>query len=188
MKLVVFAKAARMGQAKTRLAAGVGPVHAQRLYRAMTARVLRNVTDPRWHTVVAVTPDGATDAAWQGLPKVGQGRGGLTQRLVRAMEATGSVCVIGTDCPEVEATDIADAFRALQQADLVLGPADDGGFWLIAARGPVRPELFADVRWSTEHALADVAQNAKGQVAYLRTLTDVDDVEALRAVRGRVRI
>lgn len=184
----MFAKVPRMGQAKTRLAVGVGRVHAQRLYRAMTARVLREVTDSRWETVVAVTPDGANDPLWQGLPTVGQGGGGLSQRLVRAMDISGPVCVIGTDCPEVGAADIADAFRALRQADLVLGPADDGGFWLIAAKGPVRAELFSDVRWSTEHALADVARNVEGRVAYLRTLTDVDDAETLRAVRRRARI
>ena len=181
----MFAKAPRMGRAKTRLAADVGVVHAQRLYRAMTAKVLRAVRDPRWDTVLAATPEGAWDAAWRGTARIGQGGGDLGARLARAMGGPRPVCVIGTDCPEVSAQDIAAAFRALRGAELVLGPAGDGGFWLIAARGPVGAELFKDVRWSSEHALADVAANADGRVAYLRELVDVDDAEALRAVRAR---
>ena len=184
-RLVVFAKAPRMGRAKTRLARDVGLVHAQRLYRAMTAKVLRAVQDPRWDTVLAATPEGAWDAAWDGAELTGQGGGDLGARLARAMGVPGPVCVIGTDCPEVEAQDIAAAFRALRGAELVLGPAGDGGFWLITARGPVGAELFKDVRWSGETALADVAANVEGEVAYLRELVDVDDAAALREVRAR---
>ena len=183
--LVVFAREPVMGRAKTRLAAGVGAVHAHRLYRAMILATLRRTADPRWTTVVAVAPDRAAGhPIWAGWDQVGQGGGSLSPRLSRALSRPGPVAVIGTDCPQVRARDIADAFAALRSHDLALGPADDGGFWLIAARD-ARPDLFGGVRWSTEHALADVAANSRGRVAYLRTLTDVDDVEALRAVRAR---
>ena len=190
MKLVVFAKAPVMGRAKTRLAAGIGNVHALRLYRAMTARVLRNVRDARWRTVVAVSPDRARVKLWEGVATVPQGGGSLSPRLARAMDVRGPVCVIGTDCPQVGARDVADAFALLRTHDVVLGPADDGGFWLVGARKAeawAEAGMFAGVRWSTEHALADVRGNverAGGRVGELRTLVDVDDVAALAAVRA----
>ena len=186
MKLVVFAKAPVMGRAKTRLAAGVGAVHALRLYRAMTARVLRNVRDARWETVVAVSPDRARVRLWEGFATVPQGPGSLSPRLARAMSGREPVCVIGTDCPQVGARDVADAFALLRTHDVVLGPADDGGFWLIGGRG-VKGGVFDGVRWSSEHALADVAGNvarAGGRVGRLRVLVDVDDAGALAKVRG----
>ena len=195
-RLVVFAKAPRMGAAKTRLARDVGAVAAQRHYRALTARTLRRVRDGRWQLELRVTPDGARLPLWRGArisdqAIVDQGRGGLSERLGRAMAGPRPVCVIGTDAPEVRAADIAEAFRALRRAELVLGPATDGGFWLIAARGPVPGALFADVRWSGPNAAADVAAQAGhllGRVAWLRELADVDDGEALRAWRQRKRL
>ena len=184
--LVVFARAPVMGRAKTRLAVGVGAVHAHRLYRAMVARVLREVgRDPRWKTVVAVAPDRAVGHPdWRGFAQTGQGGGSLSPRLHRALNMGGRVCVVGTDCPEVRKRDVWEAFQRLRGCELVLGPADDGGFWLIGARG-VGQAQFKGVRWSTEHALADVADRAEGKVGYLRTLVDVDDVEALQEVRRR---
>ena len=184
--LVVFAREPVVGRAKTRLAAGVGVVHAHRLYRAMVARVLREVGhDPRWRTVIAVAPDRAVGHPdWRGFTQVGQGGGSLSPRLHRALNMGGNVCVIGTDCPEVRRQDVWEAFRRLRDCEVVLGPAYDGGFWLVGARG-VGEAQFEGVRWSTEYALADVAERAGGEVGYLRTLVDVDDVAALREVRRR---
>ena len=188
-RLVIFAKAPLMGKAKTRLAADVGYPHAQRLYRAMTANVLRRVTDPRWETVLAVSPDRRLGQfpLWERLPQVPQGQGSLSPRLARAFATPRPTCVIGTDCPGVEAQDIANAFRLLRRNALVLGPADDGGFWLMAARGPLPEGVFEDVRWSTEHALKDVAANSPGPVARLRTLTDADDLRAWRRASAEAK-
>ena len=80
------------------------------------------------------------------------------------------------------------AFDALGDADAVLGPAEDGGYWLIGLkrsprRKPIR--LFEGVRWSTEHALADTEAGLAGlRIARLETLRDVDDARDLAALRA----
>ena len=83
----------------------------------------------------------------------------------------------------MDATDIAAAFRALRSHDHVFGPASDGGFWLMGARGPLRRGFFEGVRWSHDETLADVKARTNGDYAELRTLTDVDDLKALRLAR-----
>ena len=87
-RLIIFAKAPIMGRAKTRLAADIGPVHAQRIYRAMTARILRNLQSPKWDTVLAVTPAQWLGAipAWNGAAQYAQVSGSLSPRLMQAFD------------------------------------------------------------------------------------------------------
>ena len=188
-KLIIFAKAPIMGQAKTRLAADVGVVHAKRLYRAMSAKIIRDVQDPRWDTYLAITPKVMMGRVpeWHDVSQYPQVTGSLTPRLMQAFSDKGPTVVIGTDCPQIKASDISDAFAALKRWDVVLGPAEDGGFWLIGLDGPAPHGLFDHVRWSSQYALQDVTANIVGAVGYLRTLTDVDDAEALRVVRQSFR-
>ena len=183
--LYIFAKAPAMGKAKTRLAADIGKVHAQRLYRAMLSKVIRRVQDPRWDTVIMITPGSARDRVpeWRGLPQIPQEPGSLSPRLAAAFTAKGPILVIGTDCPQVCRNDIADGFKALKSFPAVFGPADDGGFWLMGMRGPVKAGVFNNVRWSHEDTLSDIEANIDGSVHHLRTLIDVDDLKALRALR-----
>ena len=182
--LIVFARAPRLGQVKRRLAAGIGPRRALAFYRQTLAAVLgRLAPSRRWRTVLAVTPDRAR-ARWPRRCAVRfQGRGDLGERLHRATAPFRRVVVVGTDIPALSAADVRAAFRALGRADAVFGPAEDGGFWLVglSPRRPLRP--FAEVRWSTEHALADTIANFHGRrIALLRTLRDVDTAADLAAL------
>lgn len=189
--LFVFAKAPVLGRAKTRLAAHTGFVHAKRLYRMMVSRVLRNSADPRWQTILAVTPSNAVGVVkdWDGFAQIAQVSGSLSPRLAACFSRKGPTVVIGTDSPQIKAQDIAQAFKLLKSNTLVFGPASDGGFWLIGAKGPVAPEIFDNVAWSTETAMSDIERNVKGDIAYLRTLTDIDDIDALRSYRrGKTKI
>src|SRR5581483_9181741 len=161
-QLVIFARELRRGRVKRRLAAGIGEAATLAFYRRCLARLLRRVgRDTRWQTVLAVTPDGAARRAraWPlRLRRLRQGPGDLGQRMGRALRRgpPGAVCIVGADIPDVAATHVWRAFRALARADVVLGPAADGGYWLVGARGRARhADLFADVRWSSAHALAD---------------------------------
>lgn len=184
--LYVFAKKPAMGAAKTRLARDIGPTHAQRIYRAMTAMILRQVSDPRWDTILYAAPANAvgTVPAWAGYAQQAQPDGSLSPRLAQVFRGQKRpVLVIGTDCPQVQSRDIADAIRALRSHLAVFGPASDGGFWLMGAMAPLAPEIFDHVRWSSEHTLADLELQLKGRVAKLRTLTDVDDADGLRVWR-----
>jgi len=185
-RLYVFAKAPAMGKAKTRLAADIGKVHAHRLYRTMLSAVIGQVQDPRWETVIMATPAQAigTVPEWTGLRQIPQVNGSLSPRLAAVFRDKGPIIVIGTDCPQVTRNDIADGFKALKKYNAVFGPADDGGFWLMGMNAPVRSDIFDNVRWSHENTLSDVEANIDGSVHRLRTLIDVDDLKALRALRA----
>ena len=89
--------------------------------------------------------------------------------------------------PGVGRARIAEAFRALGRADAVLGPATDGGYWLVGLRrtAAVPAGLFRGVRWSTAHALADTEASMAGlRVAHVATLADVDTAADLGRAGG----
>lgn len=172
-------KAPEAGRVKTRLAAAIGAVEAVRCYRAMLARTVRRLADGRWATWLAVTPDGAAPRmAAHGIAVVPQGPGGLGARMQRVMDdlPPGPVVIVGSDIPGIGRGDVAAAFRALGGHDAVLGPADDGGYWLVGQRRiPTTLRLFEGVRWSSADTLADTIGNLAGRkVSLLRTMGDLD--------------
>lgn len=173
----------RPGRVKTRLARDIGNVTAAWWMRHQTARLLRRVSgDPRWRVFLAVTPDaeGRATRCWpSGLPRIAQGSGDLGARMARVFRTLppGPAVIVGADIPELGAAHVAAAFRALGGHDAVLGPAADGGYWLVGLKRPRAqpPGLFACVRWSGEHALADTAATLPGRVAILPDiLADID--------------
>ncbi len=181
-RLVVMAKQPRSGRVKTRLAHQIGSAEAVRVYRTILSSTLRNLSsDPRWQTWVAASPDtSVADPTWPATVCLrGQGSGDLGQRMQRVFDTMprGPVVIIGSDIPGINRTDIALAFSALGGKDAVFGPAPDGGYWLVGQRRmPKVLALFADVRWSSEHALADTLANLRGyKTAMLRTIADVDE-------------
>ncbi|WP_127076792.1 TIGR04282 family arsenosugar biosynthesis glycosyltransferase [Rhodomicrobium lacus] len=173
------------GAVKTRLAREIGPVAASALTRALTARLLRELAcDARFRCMLAVSPPTATMArfpAWRAggrVQRLAQVRGDLGARMQALLDRCGKepVVVVGTDIPGIAREIIADALRLLRRADAVFGPAEDGGYWLVGLRR--RPKIlkpFANVRWSSEHALADTLANLQGcRVAFAKTLFDID--------------
>jgi rSAM/selenodomain-associated transferase 1 len=188
--LVIMAKSPRLGLAKRRLGAEIGDVAALRFYRNCLNRTcLRLGSDPRWQTLLAVTPDRDVRARhWpSNVPRIAQGAGDLGQRMHRifAELPPGDVIVIGSDIPTIELSHIAQAFHLLGRADAVFGPARDGGYWLVGLkRMPAPPNAFAKVRWSGPHALADTLANLDGKrIALAATLSDVDEANTYRACR-----
>lgn len=202
--LVIFAKGARPGQVKTRLARDIGAIDATWWFRHQSAALIRRLSrDRRWRTVLAVTPDGAVSggrARPSRLPRVGQGPGDLGRRMARFLRrepgtgiSCGPVVIVGTDIPGLGPRHVAGAFRLLGRHGVVLGPAMDGGYWLIGAAPATRlpRDALAGVRWSSEYALADtLARLGSVTVGFAATLVDVDcgaDLRAatpLRDVRG----
>lgn len=185
--LIVMLKEPRAGRVKTRLGKDIGMTAAAWWFRHQVKRLLRRIEDPRWDVVLAVAPDraGLLSRVWPShLPRIPQGHGDLGDRMARAMYSIpiGPVCVIGADIPGVGPKQIARAFAALGASDAVFGPAPDGGYWLIGLRKthPLPPTIFQDVRWSTEHALADTRASLGGlSVALIDELQDVDTIDDL---------
>lgn len=193
-QLVLMAKAPRLGRVKTRLARGIGAVAATHFFRRTSIDLLRRLDDPRWQTVLALSPDISVHETgiWpEAVPRIAQGPGDLGARMGRLMRdlPPGPVVIVGCDIPDVTRGHVARAFAALGDADAVFGPAEDGGYWLVGLRRHPRvPEIFGGVRWSSEHALADTLANvgkAKLRVATLESLSDIDTAEDFARWRGR---
>lgn len=187
-----MAKAPRMGRVKTRLARDIGMVGAWSFYRHTLARVSQPLArDRRWLTWLFVSPDLSVfdDSIWPvQTHRVGQGTGDLGGRMDRVMATmpTGPVVIIGADIPDIRPRHIASAFKSLGAHDTVFGPAEDGGYWLVGQkRRPKTMPLFAGVRWSSPHALADTVANLPktSRIGYLETLSDVDDGPSYTAYR-----
>lgn len=186
--LYIFVKAPFIGAAKTRLAADIGGPQAMRLYRAMSAQIIRRVQDPRWDTVLYVTPRQQIGAEFGGIwpahvPRVAQPKGSLSPRLAAVFSQKRPTIVIGSDCPFVTRCDIAASIAALRKGDAVVGPANDGGFWLLGTNGPAPRGLFENIRWSHSETLSDLERRLGTAPARLRTLMDIDDGAALRRWR-----
>lgn len=183
----MFLKAPRPGLVKVRLAAAIGPEAASAAYRQLVERLLASLgrLDP---VQLCFTPDDAVAeiqpwlaARWTAAP---QGDGDLGARLERAFDQAFAaearrVVIIGSDCPDIAVPDIEAAWAALRESDVVLGPATDGGYWLVGLRAP-QPQLFRGIPWSTAAVLTETLARARLaglSVHLLRALSDVDTVE-----------
>ncbi len=180
--LCVFLRVPRIGRVKTRLARDIGAVAAWSFYRDRLARTLGELGgDPRWRLWPAATPerDVVDCRMLRGLTVLGQGGGDLGARMARVVDALppGPAVIVGVDAPALSARHVAAAFKALGNAEGVFGPAADGGYWLVGVSPRRRvPRIFAGVRWSTRHALADTLASLGGAShVFLETLEDVDD-------------
>ncbi len=204
-RLVIMVKEPRAGKTKTRLAKIIGAARATGVYRAMMASLVARLgRDTRWQTVLAVSPDEALGQAvfgrgtgrighsrigqgQIGQAQIGQGRGDLGQRLQRLADRipAGPIVIVGTDIPAITPSAIASAFRALGRHDAVFGPSSDGGYWLVGLKRRPRVAIaFANVRWSSPHALKDTQANFRGlSVAKIAVLDDVDDGAAFAAMK-----
>lgn len=189
--LIVFGRRPALGVGKRRLAAEIGNLDAWRFQQHALRHLTRTLhADQRWRLWRCLTPD--APAPRRPANELPQGRGDLGARLEHAIKHAppGRVVIIGSDAPQVRRTDIAAAFAALARADAVIGPAADGGFWLIGLSARMRAHPpFANVRWSSAHTLSDVVTNLCGRRRlFLRELEDVDDAASLARVRTLMRL
>lgn len=192
-QLFIMAKAPQCGRVKTRLGQDIGMVNALWWYRHQLGSLIGRVGyDPRWKTVLAVSPDKtATDPkCWpSGLALWSQGNGNLGDRLERIFRNSpgGPILIIGTDVPDVAPHHVERAFRGLGHHDAVLGPSADGGFWAIGLRRmqSTPKGLFLGVRWSTSHTLEDTwdalgSRLSRDRIGFVDSLADVDTAKDLR--------
>lgn len=180
--LVIMAKQAMAGRVKTRLGRDIGIAEATRVYRVLLGETLRRLTKPAlWTIWIAITPDGAASRRRRILA---QGQGDLGRRMQRLFDRlpAGPVIIVGSDIPGIAPGDVARAFHLLGEHDAVLGPASDGGYWLVGARRrPHVLRMFAAVRWSSPHALADTLAGLMGKrVGFVIERSDVDTSEDYR--------
>lgn len=202
--LGIFAQAPIPGRVKTRLTEDVGPSTAAELYWQVGRRVVTSVAGSGYRTIIWFTPstEGAFVREWlDGVGRVElrpQGGGALGERLVQAFarhfaDGARRAIIVGMDCPGIERRHVAEAFTALDAHDVVLGPTQAGGVYLIGLREP-QPALFRGVHWSSAAVQAQLkARAADARLAphLLRPLREVEtlqDARVLGLLSGRSNI
>lgn len=190
--LVVLAKAPVAGYVKTRLIPALGLQGAADLARDMLYHTLDQALKADIGTVELCASPARRNPAWRAVtvPRSiawsNQGKGNLGERMARVAKrkiaAGQSILLIGTDCPELDATYLRSAAIALQQYDAVMAPSFDGGYALLGLNR-FHSSIFADIRWSTS-AVASTTQQRFSQLAWrthcLPTVRDIDDPEDLQ--------
>jgi len=202
--LVVFLKYPEPGRVKTRLAASIGEAAAAGVYRELVEATLRSAgawlatpagrttTSPRRLVWMAFDPpecEGALRAwldpvirQWQSPPHwVAQSSGDLGNRLQTIFQqgvscGFSAICAIGTDCPDLGVDDLNQAFDRLVAVEGVIGPATDGGYYLIGIKS-IHPELFLNIPWSSNHTLSATLEAAARVGLGMDRLRPLDDVD-----------
>jgi rSAM/selenodomain-associated transferase 1 len=197
-RLIVYAKAPKPGQVKTRLARAVGNGRAAEIYRAMLSGFLARLRSVkrRWHVSIHYTPaDQETllvPDVPQDVPRLPQCAGDLGARLkasfASAFAAGRDPCVIcGTDSPDLPIAYLEEAIEELSSHDVVLGPTQDGGYYLVGLRAHL-PQLFDGIPWSTEDVFRTTLSRAQALGRTVHTTPawhDVDTLEDLREFLAR---
>ena len=189
--LAVLTRAPSAG-GKTRLFASLGVSPDQGFLTALLLDTLDGAAVPGVRRVVAVTPASAREevrAVVGDVEVMAQPEGDLGERMRATMTAllargAPAVALIGSDMPHITPATIAQAFALVMRDPdaLVLGPAADGGYYLIAAQRV--PDVFAGVEWGSERVLAQTERAAAAhrlRVHHLATVADVDTADDLRS-------
>lgn len=192
--LAVLTRAPSSG-GKTRLFASLGVSPDPALLTALLLDTLAGAAVPGVRRVVAVTPASACEEVRRivgAVEVLAQPDGDLGERMRATMEglfARGAtaVALVGSDVPHISAATIADACAlAVQDPDaLVLGPAADGGYYLIAARRV--PDVFSGIGWGSGHVLAQTERAAAAHRLRVRHLAIMADVDTADDLRGAAR-
>ena len=195
-RLILFTRYPEAGRVKTRLIPALGAEGAAMLHRRLVSHALSAAE--AWRSSVSgeleIRFDGGDEEAmrqWlgEGMVYRQQGGGDLGERLARAFEEScreggKATVVIGSDCPALGPAQLGKAFRALSEKRVVLGPATDGGYYLIGLTRQV-PELFHGIEWGTGSVLAKslgILAGLKIEPFLLEPLDDIDRPEDLKVL------
>lgn len=196
-RLVLFAKPPLPGRAKTRLASEIGAASAARVAEALlhdTIALCESLAvrfpgeDPKLVLAYTDQQDWFTPALSHDWRLIEQRGEDLGERIGNALldlvaDQGDRTIFIGMDCPQMPAERVVEALAALNDADVVLGPCDDGGYYLIGMRGELPEGALDGVRWSTTEALDDTVSALEAMnlsIAEIATGYDVDTAEDLQ--------
>ena len=187
--LIIFTKNPEAGLVKTRLAHAVGDKKALEVYEVLrkhTALVTANVEAERTVYYSRFIPSSDLFLTNKFTLKLQEGEdlGARMHHAISTEFATGfrHIVLIGTDCYELNSEILIEAFNALERSDAVVGPAIDGGFYLIGLNRPV-PELFLNRQWSTPEVFREtigILQRFAIPCELLAPLPDIDTFEDLK--------
>jgi rSAM/selenodomain-associated transferase 1 len=180
--IIIFIKNPELGKAKTRLASTVGPERALGIYIALlghTRRVVSSVPARRllYYSSFIDTQDEWSD---KDFDKYLQIKGGLGEKMAtafqQAFENGAPVLIVGSDCAQLTPDILLSAIESLNKNDVVIGPAEDGGYYLLGMNRFL-PELFRGISWSTEQVFPQtltILEKLGASYGLLPTLSDID--------------
>lgn len=182
-RLIIFYRNPQQANVKTRLAATLGPAKARHIYirLAQHTRDVAEKTDVDkvvFYSDFVDTPDMWSDSIYRKAAQQGHDLGTRMKNAFAESFAMGyaHVCIIGTDCFELSPEVINEAFESLQRADAVIGPAKDGGYYLLGMNR-MHAAIFENKHWSTSNVLNETIRDFRLlglRYTLLRTLGDVD--------------
>ncbi len=192
----VFIKNPKKGVVKTRLAVSVGEDQALSIYKKLLAYTKDLILELEAQKEVWYSKfiDNNDDWDLKNFAKKLQSGADLGERMKNALKESFDedpkqlVILIGSDCAELTQKVIEEAFEELRENDLVIGPAEDGGYYLIGMSKYI-PGIFDGIEWSTENVLSQTLAKAKNEhasVFLLKKLNDVDTIEDWERVKGRL--
>ena len=168
--LLIFVKYPSPGKVKTRLSPELTPEQAAAFYRALAEEVVRvQIVSAGYESIVCFAPESARREvrSWLGpdvrlWSQLGDDLGSREFQAMREALERGysKVAIIGSDCPTITPGDIEVAFACLSENDLVLGPCEDGGYYLIGATRPIQ-SLFEGISWGSERVLSETLEKAR---------------------------
>lgn len=184
--LLIFYRNPELGKVKTRLAATIGEAHALAIYLKLVQHTRTVAEAFSGDRIVFYSDYIDREDSWNSTDfrkKIQEGKD-LGERMKNAFASQflmgeKKVCIIGTDCPDLNDSILKNAFNELERNDVVIGPAGDGGYYLLGMK-QLHPELFENKNWSTDTVAADTIKNCQKlhlTISKLSVLNDVD-VEA----------
>lgn len=189
-RLLLFTKPAREGRVKTRLIGDLTAAEAAALHAAFLEDLIGRLREGDFELQLAWALDAEDELPAGGIRQQGHDLGErLYLALSQAARDGSSVIALGSDHPTLSLALIHEAFERLEKgAEVVLGPAEDGGYYLIALRpDAVEPGLFRNIPWSTDRVLPETLERCRGlAVELLPSESDVDTPEDLRRLAARL--
>ena len=186
--LIIFTKNLVFGKVKTRLASSVGNDKAFEIYTLLIAHTHAITHQLSMNKIVFYSDEIEADDLWgNDYKKQLQAGNDLGERMLNAFEfsfqkSNGKAIIIGCDCPQLTTQIINHAFEQLDNCDVIIGPAEDGGYYLLGMK-KLHEQLFANIEWSTNKVLTETIKRCnENKLSYnlLPTLNDVDEENDLR--------
>ena len=175
--LVIFSRTPVYGKVKKRLAIKLGNAKALEIHQRLFDHTLAVVKSAGvlFRIYLSAKPNAAQPFSFEIQSGTDLGER-MNNALQKELDQCAKVCLIGSDCLSLTNKEISEAFKQLDVADVVIGPALDGGYYLIGMKKPL-PQLFVDISWGSPSVLADTLKKCQDSALLVHQLSSLNDVD-----------